>query len=104
MRRLTRIGLLADRYYTFTITGGIIVKSRPMVERFAERLQGSDPDQSVRWRCRLVPRQYSRLLHRCCLLLVPGQALLQSFHRCLQRWNGDDAEDPKLWMVERALC
>ena len=104
----TRIGLLAHRYRRlFTIAGGVIVKSRPMVERLAEL--GASRDQIL-----ISPSGADAALFHGSqpqaaspVLLAVGRFVakkgplltLQSFHRCLQRWNGNGAEDPMLWMV-----
>ena len=104
----TRIGRLAHRYRRlFTIAGGVIVKSRPMLERL-EQL-GASRDQIL-----ISPSGADAALFHGSqpqaaspVLLAVGRFVakkgplltLQSFHRCLQRWNGNGAEDPMLWMV-----
>ena len=104
----TRIGLLAHRYRRlFTIAGGVIVKSSPMVERLTEL--GASRDQIL-----ISPSGADAALFHGSqpqaaspVLLAVGRFVakkgplltLQSFHRCLQRWNGNGAEDPMLWMV-----
>ena len=102
----TRIGLLAHRYRRlFTIAGGVIVKSSPMVERLTEL--GASRDQIL-----ISPSGAdAELFHgsqpqaASPVLLAVGRFVakkgplltLKSFHRCL-RWN-KEPEDPMLWMV-----